>query len=144
MHSDSLVKHEEFATYLKATHTLVAAAADYLRTVTATEAFAGDPFLSTAIAPMVCGPCVIFFFCHVAEQEVTLAHVVRVLPSAVIVIDATPIAELAETAMLTLPFGVDPFVGELIVTPGGGESVAGAGVVTDTLDDWAEVWPAAS
>jgi len=92
---------------------------------------------------MVCVPLDSFFFCHVAEQEVTLAHVASVLLSPVIVIDAMPIAEFAETAILMLPFGVDPFVGELIETLGGG-SVVVADVVTDTLDDWVEVLPAAS
>jgi prevent-host-death family protein len=42
------------------------------------------------------------------------------LPSTVIVIDAIPLAESAETATLTLPFIVDPFSGELIATVGGG------------------------
>jgi hypothetical protein len=102
--------------------------------VTVTEALAGDPFLSTAIPPTVCVPFDTFFFCHVAEQEVTLVHVARGLLSPVIVIDAMPIGELAETAMLMLPFGVDPFVGESTVTLGGEADVV-ADVVTDTLDD---------
>jgi hypothetical protein len=93
---------------------------------------------------MVCVPLVSFFFCHVAEQEVTSIHVARGLPSAVIVIDAMPIAELAETPMLMLPFGVDPFFGETTATLGGESDVVVADVVTDTLDDWAEALPAAS
>jgi len=42
--------------------------------------------------------------------------VAKILPSTVIVIDAMPLAEFAETATLTLPLIVDPFTGELIVT----------------------------
>ena len=92
---------------------------------------------------MVCVPCVIFFFCHVVAQEATPAHVARGLPSAVIVIDAMPFAEFAATAILALPFRTLPFDGELIATLGAATGV-GAGVVTDALDDWAEVLPAAS
>jgi hypothetical protein len=62
---------------------------------------------------------VIFLFCQVAEQEVTLVHVVKVLPSTVIVIDAMPLAEFAETATLTLLLIWDPLTGALIVTIGG-------------------------
>ena len=42
-----------------------------------TEAVACNPFglAAIAIAPMLCVPGVIFLFCHVAEQEVTLVHV---------------------------------------------------------------------
>jgi hypothetical protein len=61
---------------------------------------------------------VIFLPRQVAEQEVTLVHVAKVLPSTVIVIDAMPLAEFAETATLTLPLIVDPFTGDLIVTVG--------------------------
>ena len=60
-----------------------------------------------------------------------------------IVIDAMPFAEFAETAILALPFTTLPFDGELIATLGAKTGV-GAGIVTDTLDDWAEVLPAAS
>ena len=74
-----------------------------------------------------------------------MEQVVSGVPSAVIVIDAMPIVELADTAMLTLPFDVDPFVGELTTTLGGEpEPDVAAGVVTDTLDDWADALPAAS
>ena len=76
-------------------------------------------------------------------QDATLAHVAMGLPSAVIVIDAMPFAEFAETVILALPFTTLPFDGELITTAGA-ETGAGADVVTDTLDDWAEVLPAAS
>ena len=92
---------------------------------------------------MLCVPCVIFFFCQVVAQELTLAHVARGLPSAVIVIDAMPFAEFAETAILALPFNTLPLVGELIATLGA-EADVGAGVVRDALADWAEVLPAAS
>ena len=87
---------------------------------------------------MVCVPTLIFFFCHVAEQDFTLVHVASGLPSAVIVIDAMQLAESAETAILALPFSVLPFVGVLIAMLGG------ADVVTDTLGDWVDVLPAAS
>ena len=60
-----------------------------------------------------------------------------------IVIDAMPFAEFAETAILALPFNTLPLVGELIATLGA-EADVGAGVVTDALADWAEVLPAAS
>ena len=50
-----------------------------------------------------------------------------------------PFAEFADTAILALPFNVLPFVGELITALG-----AGAGVVTETPDDCADVLPAAS
>ena len=40
-----------------------------------TEALACNPFVLVAIPPMLCVPDVIFLFCHVAEQEVTLVHV---------------------------------------------------------------------
>jgi hypothetical protein len=40
-----------------------------------TEALAPNPFVSVATPPMLCVPDVIFLFCHVAEQEVTLVHV---------------------------------------------------------------------
>ena len=76
-------------------------------------------------------------------QEVTLAHVARGLPSAMMVIDAMPFAELAATVILALPFTTLPFVGELIATLGA-ETGVGADVVTDTLDDWADVLAAAS
>ena len=112
--------------------------------VTRTEVSALFPCLSMALPRMVCVPFVSFFFCHVTEHVVTFSHVVRVLSSPVIVIDAMPMAEFAETAMLTLPFGVDPFVGELIATLGDVDSGAVMSVVTDTLDDWLEVLPAAS
>jgi hypothetical protein len=115
----------------------------HYRVTIVTEALVGNPFPSVAIAPMLCVPCVIFFFCHVVEQEATLTHVARGLPSAVIVIDAMPFAEFADTAILALPFNILPFVGELIATLGA-ETDVGAGVVTDTLDDWEEVLPAAS
>jgi len=80
-----------------------------------------------------------FFFCQVVEQTVTLLQVARGLPSPVMVIDAMPAAELAETPTLTLPFATAPFFGESIATLG-----AEAGIVTDTPDDWADVLPAAS
>ena len=73
---------------------------------------------------MLCVPGVIFLFCHVAEQEVTLVHVARVLPSTVMLSDAMPLAELAETAMLALPLIVAPFIGELIAMVGGAGGVA--------------------
>ena len=75
-----------------------------------------------------------------------MEQVVSGVPSPVIVIDAMPAVELADTATLTLPFGVDPFCGELITTLGGEPEpdVAAAGVVTDTADDWADALPAAS
>jgi hypothetical protein len=76
-------------------------------------------------------------------QEETLLQVARGLPSAVIVMEAMPIGEFAEIAILTLPFGVAPFVGESITTLGAGTEVV-ASVVTDTFDDWAELLPAAS
>jgi hypothetical protein len=81
--------------------------------------------------PMVCVPIDISFLLHVAEQEVVLAHVARELPSAVIVIDAMlVVASVAGVAILTLPFCVLPFVGELIVTFGElGEGVVGVGVL---------------
>ncbi len=115
----------------------------YRGTTTVTEALATNPFALLAIPPMTCVPFDIFFFCHVAEQEVTLAHAARRFPSAVIAIDAMPFAEVAETAILRLPFTEVPLVGELIVMLGA-EAGVGAGVVTDTLDDWADVLPAAS
>jgi hypothetical protein len=92
---------------------------------------------------MLCAPLLIFFFCQVVAQEETLKHVASGLPSAVIVMDAMPIVELAATAILTLPFGVAPFVGELIVTLGAETEVV-ASVETDTFDDWAELLPAES
>lgn len=58
-------------------------------------------------------------------HEVTLVHVARVLLSLVIVIDLMPIDEIAEMAILMLPFAVDPFVGELIATLGGDVSIIG-------------------
>ena len=116
----------------------------YYRVTIVTEALAGNPFASVAIAPMVCVPCEIFFFCHVAAQDATPAHVARGLPSAMIVIDAMPFAEFAATAILALPFTTLPFDGELIATLGGVVTVGVAGVVTDTLDDWEEILPAAS
>ena len=116
--------------------------ADYRVTIV-TEALADNPFVSVAIPPIVCVPCDIFFFCHVAEQEATLVHAAKGVPSAVIVIDLMPFAEFADTVILALPFNTLPFVGELIATLGAGTG-AGAGVVTDTPDDWADVLPAAS
>ena len=59
------------------------------------------------------------------------------------VIDAMPFAEFAETAILALPFSTLPFDGEAIATLGA-ETGVGAGVEMDTLDDWADVLPAAS
>ena len=64
-----------------------------------------------------------------------------------IMIDAMPFAEFAATAILALPFTTLPFDGELIATLGaetGGGAGAGAGVAAETLDDGAEVLPAAS
>ena len=40
-----------------------------------TEVLACNPFVLVAIPPMLCDPGVIFLFCHVVEQEVTLVHV---------------------------------------------------------------------
>jgi hypothetical protein len=111
--------------------------------VTETEALLLFPCVSVATPPMLCVPLLIFFFCQVVAQDETLKHVERGAPSAVIVMDAMPIVELAETAILTLPFGLAPFVGELIATLGAEAEVA-ASVETDTLDDWAELLPAAS
>jgi hypothetical protein len=67
---------------------------------------------------------VIFFFCHVAEQEVTLVHVASGLPSTVIVSFAMPLAEFADTAMLALLLIVAPLIGEVIVIVGGVGMVA--------------------
>jgi len=117
----------------------------YLGTTIKTAAFAGNPFLSTATAPMVCVPLLTFFFCHVAAQEVTFVHIAMGLPSPVTVIDAMPLGEFAETAILTLPFTVDPLVGALTATLGGeADVVTGVSVVTDTLDDCDDVLPATS
>ena len=40
-----------------------------------TEAVACNPSVLVAIPPMLCVPGMIFLFCHVAEQELTLVHV---------------------------------------------------------------------
>ena len=79
----------------------------------------------------------------IAAPALTSAHRARGLPSATRLSDATPVAEIAATAILALPFTTLPFVGELIATLGA-ETGVGADVVTDTLDDWADVLPAAS
>jgi len=71
------------------------------------------------------------------EQAVTLVHVARELPSPVI--NAMPIAEFAETPILMLPLTVAPLLGGLNCYAGGWADIA-----MDTLDDWAEVLPAAS
>jgi hypothetical protein len=84
----------------------------------------------------VCVPALIFLPCQVAAQEVAFVHVCRVVLSALIVMDASvPLGSLAETAIFTEPFPlmVLPFSGEVIVT------VGGAGIVTDTDGDGADV-----
>jgi hypothetical protein len=50
-----------------------------------------------------------------------LVHVLRIVPSAAIVIDAMPLVSVAVTAILTLkkPLYVAPFAGELMLTAGG-------------------------
>jgi hypothetical protein len=63
------------------------------------------------------------FSMHVAEHEATPLHVLRTLPSALMVIDLMPVGSLAETEMVILPMYTRPFVGELIDTLGD----AGAG-----------------
>ena len=84
------------------------------------------PIVSDAVPPTVCVPLVIFFHCHVAEQELAPGHVLRVLPSAWTAVDAT-VPPIAETTILTLllPVKVVPFDGELTVT------LTWIGVVTD-------------
>ncbi len=75
------------------------------------------------------------------EHELVLVHVLRVAPPAAILIEAIlllPSLALATMLRLVFPVSTVPFAGELIVTLGA------AGVVTVTLEDWAEVWPAAS
>ena len=63
--------------------------------VTKTEALLLFPCVSVATAPMECVALVIFFFCQVVAQEETLLQVARGLSSAVIVMVAMPIVELA-------------------------------------------------
>jgi len=57
--------------------------------------------------------------------------------------DRSLFVRFAATGLLTLPFGVAPFVGELIATLGAETEVV-ASVVTDRFDDGAELLPAAS
>ncbi len=68
-------------------------------------------------------------------------QVLRVVPPAVILIEVIlllPSLALAAMLRLVLPLSTVPFAGELIATLGA------AGVAMDTLEDWAEVLPAAS
>lgn len=90
---------------------------------------------------MTCVPREILWARHEAEQEVVLVHVLRVVPPAAMLIEATlmlPSLALAAMLRLVLPLSTVPFAGELIAT------VGAAGVAMDMLEDWAEVLPAAS
>ena len=100
------------------------------------------PNVFVAVALMTCVPREILWACHDVEQELVLVHVLRVVPPALILIEATlPPTALALAAMLrlVLPLSTMPFAGELIATVG-----AAPGVAIDTLEDRAEVLPAAS
>ena len=78
-----------------------------------------------------------------AEQEVALVHVLRVWLPALIVIDAIALLlSLAVVATLrfVLRLRTVPFAGAVIATVGGVGVVAD--VLTEMLDDWADVLPA--
>jgi hypothetical protein len=59
------------------------------------------PAVSIAVAVIVCVPGALRYR-HVSEQEVVLVHVLRIVLSAAMVIDAMPLVSVAETAILTL------------------------------------------
>jgi hypothetical protein len=69
-----------------------------------------------------------------------LEHVIRGVLPEVIAIDAIPALSIAAVAILRalLPLSRVPFKGEVIVTAGG------LGVLTEMLEDWADVLLAAS
>jgi IS5 family transposase len=111
----------------------------HLRATTVIEVLLCSPAASTATALMVCVPLFMLLPCQVTEQEVVLLHLPSVLPSPIIVIDATLVASLADTAMLIEPFPLItlPLTGEVIATVGG--VGAAAGIVIDMDDELAEV-----
>lgn len=115
----------------------------HLRDTTVTEVLVFCPATSLAVAVMTSVPRGISELGNETEQEAVLAHVVRVWLPAFIVIDAIALLlSLAVAAMLSfaLPLSTAPFAGEVIATVGG-VGVAAA-VVTEMLDDWADVFPA--
>ena len=97
-----------------------------------------SPHASVAVALMTCVPLAIPELRHVAEQELVPEQVARLVLSAIIVMDAMLVLSLAVVAIFKLPpLSMLPFSGELILTAGP------EGVVTEMLDDWADVLPAA-
>ena len=107
----------------------------YLRSTIVIDVLPWSPWMSVAVAPMVCVPLLIVFPIQEAEQAVVFVQVRSGLLSTVIAIDAMPLELVAEEAMLMAPLFliVAPFAGELIATFGG--LGGGAGVETVTGAD---------